>query len=148
MMRRPQSELPGRDVQLNPALDDQSSPLILAPLFFGSVDLVLDRGLGNSLSISVLCGAPCDGHRAEPVLIRLFCFVRHLHAGGDRQVPPMSLTIQRSELRQANDVLAWMRRHGFQACGDAARLRSGIFCCLRLLHRRFFIGTSRVTATA
>ncbi len=54
--------------------------LLLAPVFFGSVDLFWIAVWTILLWMSVLCA---NGQRGEPDIIRLAYFVRHLRARGN-----------------------------------------------------------------
>ena len=135
MMRRPQSELPVAmfsSIQLWTTI----AALILAPLFFGSVDLFWIAVWAVLLSISVLCGAavPMDTGQSR-VLFGFFALCGIYTLVAIIQITPHVVDqFNDPSWRQANETfLAWMRRHGFQAVRRCRRLRSGIFCCLRLL---------------
>ncbi len=117
MMRRPQSELPVAmfsSIQLWTTI----AALILAPLFFGSVDLFWIAVWAVLLSISVLCGAavPMDTGQSR-VLFGFFALCGIYTLVAIVQITPHVVDqFNDPSWRQANDLL------GLDA-----------FCCLRLL---------------
>ena len=145
MMRRPQSELPVAmfsSIQLWTTI----VALILAPLFFGSVDLFWIAVWAILLSISVLCGvaAPMDTGQSR-VLFGFFALCGIYTLVAIVQITPHVLDqLNDPSWRQANDLLGLDALPRISSRAEMPPLAVGHFLLFATSFiSGFFIGTSR-----
>jgi O-antigen ligase len=145
MMRRPQSELPVAmlsSIQLWTAI----VALILAPLFFGSVDLFWIAVWAILLSISVLCGvaAPMDTGQSR-VLFGFFALCGIYTLVAIVQITPHVIDqLNDPSWRQANDLLGLDALPRISSRAEMPPLAVGHFLLFATSFiSGFFIGTSR-----
>ncbi len=145
MMRRPLSELPVAmfsSIQLWTTI----VALILAPLFFGSVDLFWIAVWAILLSISVLCGvaAPMDTGQSR-VLFGFFSFCGIYTLVAIVQISPHVVDqLNDPSWRQANDLLGLDALPRISSRAEMPPLAVGHFLLFATSFiSGFFIGTSR-----
>jgi O-antigen ligase len=145
MMRRPQSELPVAmlsSLQLWTAI----VALILAPLFFGSVDLFWIAVWAILLSISVLCGvaAPMDTGQSR-VLFGFFALCGIYTLVAIVQITPHVIDqLNDPSWRQANDLFGLDALPRISSRAEMPPLAVGHFLLFATSFiSGFFIGTSR-----
>jgi O-antigen ligase len=145
MMRRPQSELPVAmfsSIQLWTTI----VALILAPLFFGSVDLFWIAVWAILLSISVLCGvaAPMDLGQSR-VLFGFFALCGVYALVAIVQITPHVVDqLNDPSWRQANDLLGLGALPRISSRAEMPPLAVGHFLLFATSFiSGFFIGTSR-----
>jgi len=145
MMRRPLSELPVAmfsSIQLWTTI----VALILAPLFFGSVDLFWIAVWAILLSISVLCGvaAPMDTGQSR-VLFGFFSFCGIYTLVAIVQISPHVVDqLNDPSWRQANDLLGLDALPRISSRAEIPPLAVGHFLLFATSFiSGFFIGTSR-----
>jgi O-antigen ligase len=145
MMRRPQSELPVAmfgSIQLWTTI----VALILAPLFFGSVDLFWVAVWAILLSISVLCGiaAPMDAGQSR-VLFGFFALCGIYALVAIVQITPHVVDqLNDPSWRQANDLLRLDALPRISSRAEMPPLAVGHFLLFATSFiSGFFIGTSR-----
>ena len=145
MMRRPQSELP---VAMFSSIQLWTTvvALILAPLFFGSVDLFWVAVWAILLSISVLCGvaAPMDTGQSR-VLFGFFALCGIYTLVAIVQITPHVVDqLNDPSWRQANDFLGLDALPRISSRAEMPPLAVGHFLLFATsVISGFFIGTSR-----
>jgi len=145
MMRRPQSELP---VAMFSSIQLWTTvvALILAPLFFGSVDLFWVAVWAILLSISVLCGvaAPMDTGQSR-VLFGFFALCGIYTLVAIVQITPHVVDqLNDPSWRQANDLLGLDALPRISSRAEMPPLAVGHFLLFAAsVINGFFIGTSR-----
>jgi O-antigen ligase len=145
MMRRPQSELP---VAMFSSIQLWTTvvALILAPLFFGSVDLFWIAVWAILLSISVLCGvaAPTDTGQSR-LLFGFFALCGIYTLVAIVQITPHVVDqLNDPSWRQANDVLGLDALPRISSRAEMPPLAVGHFLLFATSFiSGFFIGTSR-----